>query len=75
MLKSRRMKDLEEWDKLVIMGAHAVNNSVCTSTGVTPNFLFLGRDVRAPLDMLCPEAEAEKKDLRDMVRKMREDYH
>merc|ERR1711951_345484 len=50
MLKSRRMKSLEEWDKLVIMAAHAVNNSFCTSTGVTPNFLFLGRDVRAPLD-------------------------
>ena len=55
-----------------MMAAHAVNNSVCTSTGVTPNFLFFGRDVRDPLDMLCPKAE--KKDLPDMVQKMKEDY-
>ena len=75
MLKSRKLKDLTEWDKLIVMTAHAINNSVCTSTGVTPNFLFLGREVRAPLDMLCPEAEAEKKDLPDMVWKMKEDYH
>ena len=49
------------------MAAHAVNNSVCVTTRVTSNFLFHGRDVRAPLDMLCPEAEAEKKNLLDTV--------
>ena len=30
--------------------------------------------MRAPLDMLCPDVEVEKKDLPDMVRKLQEDY-
>ena len=27
------------------------------------------------MDILCPKAEVEKKDLPDMVRKLQEDYH
>ena len=27
MLKSKRLKDLTKWDKLIVMAAHAVNNS------------------------------------------------
>ena len=54
MLRSKQLKDQKEWDKLIVMAAHAVNNSVCAATGVTPNYLYHGRDVKAPLDMLCP---------------------
>ena len=32
-------------------------------------------DMRAPLDMLYPEEEAEKKNLPDMVRRLQEVYH
>ena len=65
ILRSKQLKDQREWDKLLVMVAHAVNNSVCVSTGVM-------RDVRALLDMLYPKVEAEKKHLPDMVRKLQE---
>ena len=39
MLRSKQLKDQKEWDKLIVMAAHAVNNSVCVATGVTPNYL------------------------------------
>ena len=41
-------KDQKEWNKVLIMVVHAVNNSMCTATGVTPKYLFHGRNMRAP---------------------------
>ena len=51
MLRSEQLKDQREWNKLLVMAAHAVNNSLCTATRVTHNYLFQERDMRAPLDM------------------------
>ena len=42
MLQAKRMKDPEEWSKLIVMACHSINNSVCVSTGVSPNYLFKG---------------------------------
>ena len=48
MLRSKQLKDQREWNKLLVMAAHAVNNSMCTATGVTPNYLFHGRHESSP---------------------------
>ena len=74
MLQAKKMKDPEEWSKLILMACHSVNNSVCVSTGVSPSYLFKGRHVKTPLDLMFPEAEKEIKDLPEAVRELRRDY-
>ena len=74
MLQAKRMKDPEEWSKLIIMACHSINNSICVATGVTPSYLFRGRHVKTPLDLMFPKAEKEPKDLPEAVRDLRRDY-
>ena len=42
MLQAKRMKDPEEWSKLVIMACHSINNSICLATSVSPSYVFKG---------------------------------
>ena len=42
MLQAKKMKDPEEWSKLIVMACHSINNSVYLATGVSPSYLFKG---------------------------------
>ena len=56
------------------MACHSINNSVCVSTGVSPNYLFKGRHVKTPLDLMFPEVEKEPRDLPEAVQDLGRDY-
>ena len=41
-----------EWYKSVAAAVFALNNSVCASTGYSPSFLWFGRSLRLPSDLM-----------------------
>ena len=74
MLQAKKMKDPEEWSKLIVMACHSINNSVCLATGVCPSYLFKGQHVKTPLNLMFPKAEKEPRDLPEAVQDLRRDY-
>ena len=47
------------WAKNLACAVYAVNSSVNSTTGFTPNFLFLGRECRSPQDLVCSTTSTE----------------
>ena len=54
MLRSKQLKEQREWDKLLVMAAHAVNNSVCVANRVTTQFPVSRERCESPLGHTVP---------------------
>ena len=45
----------EDWDVYIPLVAGAIRSTVNRSTGYTPNYLMMGREVMQPLDLMMPK--------------------
>lgn len=55
------IKDEEtRWDRHISFVTAAYRSSVHEATGMTPNFLMLGREPRMPLDMIFEESKTNQ---------------
>ena len=64
-----------DWDERLPLVLAAYRASTHSSTGFTPNRLFLGREVRMPLDLVMGVSEEESETVRsadDFIRETRE---
>ena len=59
-----------DWDLHVPAAAAAYGASVHVATGFTPNFMMLGREVRAPVDIVL-EAPARKEEILTKLARVR----
>ena len=51
---SKFCEDNAEWDQHLPFVMCAYRSTVHSSTGSTPNMLFMGREITLPIDLLCP---------------------
>ena len=56
-LRQSESKRQDEWEDLLQPTLFAYRSSVCRATGFTPALLWLGRELRAPVDIVFPLKE------------------
>ena len=56
-LRQSENKRQDEWEDLLQPALFAYRSSVCRATGFTPALLWLGRELRAPIDIVFPFKE------------------
>lgn len=73
LIRSYLEKRLTDWDLYIPILTSAYRSTVHPSTGFSPNFLMLGREVSSPVDLLFPRpSEDDIKDIPEYVKEMLE---
>ena len=72
MLRCFINENQNNWDELLPLLCSALRSSVHRSTGFTPNFLMLGREVYVPTDLLFPLPKKQQSSPSEYVDELRE---
>ena len=69
-LRQSEGKEQDAWEELLDPVLFAYRSSVCRATGFTPAFLWLGRELRAPIDIVFPFREEKYNSASEFAQKI-----